>query len=336
MNRREQILSVSVGGVVALLLGFYVIRIVVLGPVRELDKRTGLVREKIGKIQADRRAYFAAEDRLKTVARRTFADTVDQTSAKSGEMLTQQIIATGLEESDFTRLPVGPRKLRGASEIGWNVQGDGPLTNVVNLLFLLNASPWLHRTENLVVANGDAPGNVRVRFRYLTLVLDPVPEVVRTNLVDPLTLGSPERHLLNSIVSRDILRPYIKRPPTPLQAGEPTRPASKPGVPPGPESFRVVSLSEWRGQPEIHVRDLSALKTVRYRPGDELLGGTIVMVDYRPMPLPGNSLLQSFSRLILKIGTEYWAVERGKTLAEKHKLSPAELPPQLIRASVNP
>jgi len=201
---------------------------------------------------------------------------------------------------------------------------------VVNLLFLLNASPWLHRTENLIVSTGDKPGLVRVRFHYLTLVPETAPEVTRTNLVAALSLDSPERHLLNSIVSRDILRPYIKRPPAVAQPGQPAAAPSKPGVPPGPEAFRVVSLSEWQGQPEIHIRDLSAQKTVRYRPGDELAGGTIVMVDYRPMPLPGNSLLQSFSRLILKIGNDYWAVERGRTLADKRKLNPGELPIQLL------
>ena len=336
MNAREKIMAAAVGGVAALVLVVAGVRSVLLAPLREIDKTTAVVREKIAKIQADRRAYFVAEDKLKTVALRTFADSVDPASAKSGEILTQQILATGLEESDFTRLPIQPRKLRGAYELGWNVQGDGPLTNVVNLLFLLNESPWLHRTENLTVANSDAPGSVRVRFRYLTLVLDPAPDVVRTNLAPARTLESPERHLLNSIVSRDILRPYIKRPPAPVLPGQPPRPASKPGVPPGPETFRVVSLSEWRGQPEVHVRDLSAGKTVRYRPGDELAGGTIAMVDYRSLPMPGNSLLMSSSRLILKVGADYYAVERGRTLAEKRRLDASELPPGLAPAASKP
>ncbi|MEN9675395.1 MAG: hypothetical protein RIS76_1291 [Verrucomicrobiota bacterium] len=331
MNRREKILAGSVGGILALLLLGYGVKVVFLTPLRELDKRIALARERIGKVQAERRNYFAAEDRLKAITRTTFADTVDQASARSGEMLTRQILAAGLEESDFTRLPVGPRKLRGASEIGWNVQGDGTLTNVVNLLFLLNHSPWLHRADNLTVSTGDAPGMVRVRFRYLTLVLEPAPDVERTNLVPALTLDSPERHLLNSIVSRDLLRPYIKRPPAPPQPGQPAPMPSRPGVPPGPEVFRVVSLSEWNGEPEIHIRDLSAQKTLRYRVGDELAGGRIALVDYRPMPMPGNSLLLSHSRLILELGGEFWAVERGRTLADKHRLSDAELPVQLAR-----
>jgi hypothetical protein len=331
VNQREKLLTGLVGGIAVLFIVGFGFRWVFLSPLKEVDKKIALARERLGKIQAERRNYFAAEDRLKQITRTSFADTVDQASARSGEMLTKQINAAGLEEADFTRLPLGPRKLRGASEIGWNVQGDGPLTNVVNLLFLLNHSPWLHRTENLSVSIGDRPGVVRVRFRYLTLVMDPAPDVERTNLVPALTLESPERHLLNSIVSRDLLRPYIKRPPEKPQPGQPAPAPSKPGVPPGPEIFRVVSLSEWNGEPEIHIRDLAAQKTVRYRVGEELAGGRIAMVDYRPMPMPGNSLLVSHSRLILQQEDGYWAVERGKTLAEKRRLAPDELPESLVK-----
>ena len=144
---------------------------------------------------------------------------------------------------------------------------------------------------------------------------------------------SVQRRSYDGIVSRDLLRPYLKKAP------EPPRPATGPAVaagtpPPGPDSFRVVSLSEWMGQPEIHVRDLTQQKTLRYRPGDTLAGGRIVCVDYRPMPSAVNELVRSDSRVILKIGSDFWAVERGRTLAEKRKLSDAQLPPQLV--PINP
>lgn len=329
MNAREKLLAGIIGGVAGLALLGFGIRALVTAPLRDLDKRIGVAREKIGKVATQRRAYFAAEEHLKEITLRAFADTVDEAAARSGEMITRQILAAGLRETEFTRLPVGPRKLRGANEIGWNVQGDGPLTNVVNLLYLLDETPWVHRTENLVIAAGDSPGNVRVRFRYLTLVVDPAPEVKRTNLVAKAALDDPDRHLLNSIVSRDLFRPYIRRPPPPPQPGQTAPPPSRPGVPPGPENFRVVSLSEWDGQPEVHVRDLAAQKTLRFRPGDELAGGVVAMVDYRTLPRPDNSLLQSHSRVILRIGGDYWAVERGRTLAEKRRLTPAELPPSM-------
>jgi hypothetical protein len=83
------------------------------------------------------------------------------------------------------------------------------------------------------------------------------------------------------------------------------------------------------GQPEIHVRDVNNERTLRYKPGDELAEGAIVMIDYRPLPFPDNPALKSFSRVILKIGDEYWAIERGRTLADKYKLAADQLPPSL-------
>lgn len=328
MNRREKILAIAVGGVLALIGAVIAGRAVFVKPLREIDKKTAVLRERLAKIQAERRAYFVAEDFVKTIAARVFSDDTDEASAKSGELLSKQILASGLREADFTRLPASPRKLQGATEIGWSIQGEGKLENIIDLLFIIQESPFVHRMENLVLTPGDAPGRVKVRFRYLTLVLEPAPVIERTEPQPQFTLDVPKRRRLDSIIARDILRPYVKRPPPPLSA----TPGSRPPVVPGPESMRVVSLSEWMGQPEVHVRDLASDKTLRYKPGDVLAGGSIVMVDYRPLPMPGNETLKSFSRVILKIGSEYWAIERGRALSEKYKLTPENLPPQLASA----
>jgi hypothetical protein len=81
----------------------------------------------------------------------------------------------------------------------------------------------------------------------------------------------------------------------------------------------------------VHVRDVTNQKTFRYKLGDALAEGTVVMVDYRPLPMPGNEGLQSFSRVIVKIGDEYWAIERGQTLADKRRLAPDQLPESLSK-----
>jgi len=337
MSPREKLLAGLVLGTAALLGGALGLRAFITKPLTDLDKRILAARERLGKIQTERRNYFAAEDRLKSLGKLTFADTVDEASAHSGEMLTRQILRAGLKELGFTRLPVGPRRMRGASEIGWNVQGEGALAGVVNLLFLLEQSPYLLRLENLVVSGGDTPGAVRVQFRCLTLVLEPAPDVKREPLLAKVELNSPERRSLDTISVRDILRPYIRRPPPPPVKGTPGTPSSTPATPPGPpgpETFRIVSLSEWQGQPEIHVRDLTNQKTVRYKPGDTLAGGTIALVDYRAMPLPGASGLQSFSRVIVRVKDDFFAIERGQTLADLRKLELAQLPPELVKPVV--
>lgn len=335
MNPREKLLAGLVLGTACLLGGGLGLRAFITKPLTDLDKRIVAARERLGKIQTERRNYFAAEDRLKSLGKLTFADTVDETSAHSGEMLTKQILRAGLKEVNFTRLPVGPRRMRGASEIGWNVQGEGPLAGVVNLLFLLEQSPHLLRLENFVVSGSDAPGVVRVQFRCLTLVLDPAPDVTRTPLLARVELNSPERRTLDTIPVRDILRPYVKRPPPPPVKGTPGTPSSTPATPPGPpgpETFRIVSLSEWQGQPEVHVRDTTTQTTARYKAGDTLAGGIISMVDYRAMPLPGASGLQSFSRVIVRVKDDFFAIERGQTLADLRKLELAQLPPELAKA----
>ena len=339
MNAREKTLAVIVLGTAALFGGALGIRAFIMKPLTDLDKRIVAARERLTKIQTERRNFFAAEDRLKSLTKLAFADTVDEASARSGEALTKQILQAGLDEGDFTRLPLGPRKLRGASEIGWNVQGDGPLAKVVNLLFILEQSPNLLRLEGLVLSQAEKPGEVRVRFRCLTLVMDPAPEVKREPLMAKADLKSDERRVFDGIVTRDLLRPYIKRPPPPpvvaKGGGSPAATATPatPPTAPGPETFRVVSLSEWQGQPEVHVRDLTAQKTPRYKPGDALAGGTIALIDYRALPLPGGNGLLSHSRVIVRVKDEFYAVERGQTLADLRKLDLVQLPPELAKSA---
>lgn len=328
MNPREKKLLGIIGGIVGVILVLAGIHAFVVSPLKDLDKRANATRGGIAKAQEERRKFFAAEDRVKSYTARTFADTVERASAAAGEMITKEISNAGLSESDFARLPVGPRKLRGASEIGWSVQGEGALTNVVDLLFVLGSTPHLKQMDGLTISPSETPGRVKVRFRYLTLVIDPAPDVERTNLVAKATLESPERAQLNVIASRDLLRPYIKRRPEPPTRGKPAESAPTQAAP-GPETFKVVSLSNWDGAPEAHVLNSSNNKTQRYAPGDELAGGRIVMIDYRPMPHPTRPTIQSLSRLIVKIGDEHWAIERGSTLAEKRLLKKEDLPPGL-------
>lgn len=332
MNKREKILAVLVGGIVVVFAGGFGLRAIWMKPLKELDRKTAALRDKLDKVRAERRAFFAAEDAVKKDAQRAFSDELEQASAKSGEMLTKTILLSGLPETEFTRLPVGPRKLAGANEIGWIVQGEGKLQRVIDLLFLLQESPYLHRLDGLVVSPGETAGYVRVRFRYLTLVMDPAPIVDPIDLKPKYTLESPERIIYNTIITRDILRPYVKRQPAP-KPGTPGQPGASPTpvAPAGPESFRIVSLSEWMGEPEVHVRDQINQRTLRYKPGDNLAGGTVVMVDYRRMPMPGSIGLESYSRVIVRIGSDFWAIEHGKTLADKHKLPPNDWPEQLAK-----
>jgi hypothetical protein len=324
VKKREKILGAVVLGFVALFVLGFGVRGFFVKPLKDIDKQVVLLRERIGKINNERREYFDAEDALKKITQRTFATELNEASARSGEMITKQIAAAGLNEADFTRLPVGPRRFKGGSEIGWSIQGKGTLDKIVNLIFVLQHSPQVHRIETVTLTAYEKPGEIKVRFLYLTLVVNPAPDVEPVELQPKVTLESPERFAYNTILERDILRPYIKATPPPVKSGEPSAPSSAPA---GPEALKVVSLSEWEGQPEVHILDAAQNKTMRYRPGDKLKDNSeVVAVDYRALPSPRNPLLLSHSRVILKIGEEFWAVERGQSLAEKRKLEPQEWP----------
>ena len=67
MNSREKVMATAVGGIAGLFALILGVRVLFVAPLKEIDVRTNAVREKIAKIQDERRAFFAAEDRLKAM-----------------------------------------------------------------------------------------------------------------------------------------------------------------------------------------------------------------------------------------------------------------------------
>ena len=323
MNRREKTLLGLAGGLFALLASAYLFKIFFHDPWRELGRQNDTLRARLAKAADQRRAFFSAEDYLNGLAPRLFGAEPDAAAAQVGKMLTDEILRLGLQESLFSRSPVVPRKFRGAQEIGWSVQGEGPLPPMLDLLFVLEQTPQVHRLENLVLSAGDRPGHLRARFRYLTLVVDGLAPPPKTNVKPKFALDSPERRHYDVIVLRDLLRPYIPTPP-----GSPSATATA-LADLSPDSLTVVSLSDWRGSPEVHVCDAASQRVFRLKKGDALAGGEIVMIDYRALPLPGSPGILSYSRVILKIGDAFWAVEHGQSLATKYQLAPDRVPSDL-------
>jgi hypothetical protein len=326
MNRRQTILLGAVGCLFLLFIGAYGIRTVFVKPLKELKSQIAALRDKLRQNNEDQQAYLSAQHYLKDVAPRLFGREADTATAEAGKMLTEQIVRLGLQESQFSRVPVGPRRLRGAQEVGWSVQGEGSLPKMIDLIFVLEQTPQVHRLENLVLSAGDQPGRIKARFRYLTLVVEVKDAKPITDLQPKFTLDSPQRRFYDGIVQRDLLRPYVPRPSAEATAG--ARQASP------LEALRVVSLSQWGGAPEVDICETNSMKISIFKTGDTLAGGQIVMIDYRPLPMPGKPGFVSESRVILKLGTNYWAVERGQTLSAKYQLAPEQLPTELRGLSV--
>lgn len=333
MNKRTKILAWVTLGIAGAWIVALGLRAFIAAPLKAIDGQIMQLRGKLVSAQKERTAFLEAQEFLQAVPSRTFGTTPDTAAVEVMALLTEQILQVGLREADFTRIPLGERRLNGAVEIGWTVQGDGPLDRVVDLLFLLNQDPRLHRIESLVLSAASEPGRVRVRFRFLTLLLRPPPAEATPAPVVLARLDAPERALYAPITQRDLLRPYIPRPPSERSGSRAEPPSASEEPAPDPylsvRDLKVVSLSTWAGQAEVHLRDANAERSRVARPGDELAGVRVVAVDYRPLPRPDRPGLLSFSRVILKDQDAYYAVECGQTLGDRRPLEPQELPVDL-------
>ncbi len=326
MNKRTKVLAWLALGTAGLLFGGLLLRGMVVGPLRAIDDQIRQYEAKLASLQQTRRSLLTTQTQVAAAAAKAFGAGMVAAEANLGALLSQRIVQVGLDEARFTRDPLGHRRLFGAEEIGWTIHGEGPLARVLDLLFALESDPRLHRVEDLSLSPARGAGNVRLRFSYLTLVLNSPPG---TKLLDPpalANLDSPLRRRYDVITERDLLRPYIASeqpppPPAPLTSGQLEQQRE--------QNLTVVSLSSWDGQPEVDLSDAEHHCLLTLRPGDKLLDGQVVTVDYRPLPLPDSSGFLSYSRLIWRVGNEYWAVEAGQTLADRRRLTPNELPPGL-------
>ncbi|MCP5521393.1 MAG: hypothetical protein H7A46_07580 [Verrucomicrobiales bacterium] len=334
MTGRARLLAFLALGGAALWVLVLGVKSFVFAPLRSVDEQIEQLQGKLEAAAKDRASFLADEVHLRALVPRTFGTSPDTASAEVGSTLTGHILRVGLRESDFTRIPIGERRLPGAVEIGWTVQGEGALNRIVDLLYLLEADPRLHRIDGLVLSAGSKGDRVRARFRFMTLLLNPPPPPGDQAPLSPATLDGGDRGLYAGIVRRDLLRPYVPRretpsSPIPPDAGSPPAEPSVSDPYLNLDDLRVVSLSSWGNGPEVHVRDTRAERLQVLRPGDELGDVRIVAVDYRPMPMADRGGLLSYSRVILRSHEALFAVECGQTLGQKRALTTDELPPSM-------
>lgn len=332
MNKRSRLLAFGALGAAGLLIAGFAIRAVVLRPLRTLDDQIVQLRLRLRSLDGERKSFLAADSQIRSAAGTLFGGRAEEAEAQLGTLLSAQLLQAGLQEPDFSRVPASRRRLPGAEEIGWTVQGEGTPAQLVDFLYLLQAQPRLLRIDSLMLTPASDPRRVRIRFRCLTLVLNPASEVrPRTNLA-AVTLDSPERRRYDAIIRRDLLRPF-----EPEEQNAVTSPSttSDPGTGEA-SSLKLVSLSAWGVAPEAHVLDTRNQQIRILHPGDSLLDGSVATIDYRPLPAPGRAGLLSYSRLLWRFGEDYWAVENGQTLAERRRLAPEELPPALPRPATAP
>jgi len=308
----------------------------VVNPVKKWERDTTNRKKQINALQKIQNEAHLHKNRLTKLNTQGFADNTAEASAAMGEHITKLLRQSGLPETAFSRRPFEPRAIvrNGPKPIGYTINGQGSLKRVTDLLFLMQNDPHIQRIENISLSPVSGGTDVRLNFQFISLVIGTKYGKFTGTNSPPVfpKLDSEDRTLYTGITKRALFLPYQKKPPPPTPP--PAKPKTEPPVtqpPPGPETYKIVSLSEWKGEQEVMVYDTNKKKTRSYKPGDNLAGGKIVMIDYRQMPFPKKPTLLSQSRVIVSIGDDFWAIERGNTLADIHKLSVEQLPKHLAK-----
>lgn len=339
MSNREQLLMYATVGILLVALGWIMFVKAFRDPAREYRSHASRLVLDVEKLQAevDMKPIYLKD--LNDMAGRTYGHDELHASEMARAHLVSLLTKSRINSEELRMTPVSGRRITGAREIGWVVRTKGPVDRVVDFLYLIRTDDHLHRIENLSLTRPSRSTDAEVSFKFATLVLDKVdgqkpPPITADSFRIAGDLKSKERMVYAMIASRDLLRPYIKKPPPPPppppKRDDPPRKngTQKPPPPPRPK-FRVVGLPSFNGKPDVIVGEAKDENAKTYKVGEDLMGGEIMMVDYRPMPMPGNPELVSNSRVIVRIGRDYFAVELGQLLDEKRKLQSDQLPTAL-------
>jgi len=340
MTRREKILAGALGSVVVVVLVLLLVKKAYLDPLDKWrDQRISWSNSQKKLQRKNARTVGRASD-LRGLAARTFDNDELRASAKLAATLLELVERAGLSPEKLSVQPVRGSQVKNVyRELGRVIRVRGKLDNIIDFLYLLDAEPHLHRLDQLTITPVLKANEVDLQVRYVTPVIDLKDGKIPTDKIAASMpaglLDSPGRKLFKTIAARDLLRPYIKRPavPTPPPATVATRQARPSRPTPTPASpssrYKVVGLPDWSDSQEVLVSDSVSRQVRSYKPGDTLGGGTIAMVDYRPMPSRANPLILSPCRVILKVGPEYFAVELGEELTDKRRMSSDKLPEQI-------
>jgi hypothetical protein len=337
MNNREKILAAATGIVAVFFIAYLAINRVFLMPAAHRFNQASELTKQIEQARAEKAKEPSYKKRLEELAGRAFGTDPLRVSERVRSRLTELLVKSGLQTERLTLKPVVGARAPGVyREVGWLVQVRGELPRIVDFLYLVTREPHLHRLDNMVLTPVSGKDEVELQVKYGTLVLEPkIVAGLKTDTVEAgfkaAALDAPERRQYDVIASRAFFRPYVpapKRQEPPPQSPRQESPPPPPPPPPGAR-FRVVSLSALGAGPEVLVREASTGALTRYRPGESLGGGTVVMVDYRPLPMPEKPEILSSSRVVLRVGSEYYAVELGAYLEQKYRLGPERMPPGL-------
>ncbi len=341
-------LLVVLGVVFAIVLLYRAVDAVFISPAVTLQRDSRALQESVTKLTRENGRIKGINQRLAEYYGRTFSTDESKVGEEMRARLMELMAPSGLAAQQLTSSTVSPRLIASGAkskdkEISRTMTINGAkLAHIVNLLYLLDSETHVHRLETLsLIPLSD--GKMNVQFKYSTLALEAPKAGARPTTsaaTEPAgSLDTAQREQYEVIALRDMFRPYVARPPVARVDPTPERPAEtpQPRISESQDSrLRVTGLPTLFGKDYVYVRNTGSNETRTYKPGDQWGDAKVVMVDCRPMPRKGNPREFTDSRVILRIGQDYWAVELGDTLADKHRVTTAELPPSLQKPASAP
>ena len=340
MNKREKILAAVTAGIICVIVIYTLVNGLFLSPAASLNEAISSTKESINKLSRMKTAMERNKNHLTALAAQTYGKDDDEVQTVTFSHLMAMLDRSGLT-SEGKGVNAGGAKSSGdLREIAWHVVKGGKMESILNLLYMLEEDPVLHRIENLSISPRERNGPFRVEFDYvaLSLATKKGPQFTTTRPADTklaINMKSDRRKLYNVIPERDIFRRYIKRvdPPKTVAATPATKPKDDTPRTPGAPApkYRVCGLPAFRGEPEIWVvNEIDKTGAVhKYKEGEKLMGWEIVMVDYRMLPDPDKPELLSAARVIVRIDTDYWAIEGNQYVTAKRILKGPDLPLEL-------
>jgi len=339
MSTRERILGIVTLSMVMVALLWLILQKALFGPAAETNRKADELALKVSSLEAKVAMDKTYRETLNNLMQRSFG--LDESVA--GSSLRAHLITVlqkaGIDSRAVALTPFTGKRVGEATEVGWLISTRGSLKNVADLLYLLQSDPHLHRTDQVTWSPVADSTDVDFKARVSTLVLDPVPgskpaEIDAGQLAMEVDLKGDARQAYDLVVSRDVFRPYIKRPPPPppppVAKNTPTRRSDPPPAqPPADPPVKVVGLPTFAGKSHAVLQDTRSGQTQTLNVGDDLVGGQIVMIDYRAMPHPADPLILSYSRVIVQIDASFWAIEVGQVLTDKRQLPDSALPTAL-------
>ncbi len=338
---RKKLITRSLAAIAVLVALWYVVDILILSPAADKDADIRRLNKEIEDLKYYNSREVTYLKRLKKYYAMTFSD-----DPLKGRELLRQRIGSMIEASGMRCMDDRPfsevsstSSSKGYHEVGWSCDLVGSLDNIVKMLYLLRSDPYLHKLQGLTISPTRDRTEARLSFRYTTLIFKERKKNYFDSAISDETLAiaslaaNPENDIHVRTASRNLFRPYVKKkkvivstPPPEKKERVVTPPKERPPV---YSRFKIVSLTRWNSGPEISIADTARNTVRKFKVGDALAGGTIVCVDYRQLPLPDNPEILSPSRIIIKIGNDYFAVELGRTLGDKHLIDKAKLPPAI-------